>query len=169
MTVAFSTFMLALCAAHTNSILFLLWWEGGRVSDLLLGLFLTEGAMALAHRYVWHDPFGVFRIAAAMHSTHHRYPFNPNMDAQDILGTFTGLVVFLLLYATSGSLTVAAGAQLHHMLSMIVHDEMGHGRALTGGPWRGSEHFELHHQQPSKHTSVLWLEASQLAEKLSDP
>jgi hypothetical protein len=124
---------------------------------VLLGCVGSELVMCMWHRHVWHGKGPLTKFASICHSVHHHTPNNPLVDAQDILCLFSGFITFLAFFLITGCAPFASGVMIHYVLTMIVHDELSHGR-VSGTPVPWLAHFPQHHIHPSKYFSVLWLE-----------
>ncbi len=120
------------------------------------GLAISDALMGLAHRFLWHSTHPWLRLVSAAHATHHQNPGNSHVDSQDVLAFFTGALL-LPPAALLGS-GLFCGVVAYYPLALMVHDEFGHGRVFGHGSWRGSRHARLHHTEPTKHFTVMYLE-----------
>jgi hypothetical protein len=124
---------------------------------ITLGCVGSELAMSMWHRHVWHGKGTLTKFASKCHAVHHNAPNNLLVDAQDILGLVPGFVTFLAFFVFTGCASFASGVMVHYALTMLVHDELAHGRA-SGTPLNWLAHYPRHHMHPSESFSVLWLE-----------
>jgi len=127
------------------------------IMDLAVGFWMTEGIMYIIHRYMWHDPYGIFPWAQRSHAEHHLQPTNEQFDAQDLMAWLSGGIIFCVISILCGS-AVASGAFVHHLAAMVVHDEGAHGRMKFTGLLKRSVHVQKHHGNPSSHFSIIWEE-----------
>jgi hypothetical protein len=124
---------------------------------VLIGCVGSELVMCMWHRHIWHGTCHITQFAARCHAVHHCVPSNPLVDAQDIMCLFSGFVTFVTFFLTTQCASFASGVIVHYVLTMLVHDELSHGRA-SGKPVPWLAHFQRHHMHPNNSFSVLWIE-----------
>jgi hypothetical protein len=140
-------------------------WQEPSVPLLLVGTAASDILMAFWHRQVWHSSCSWLKWVADMHGEHHLHPENLKVDSQDVLALLMGWLTWIMFLVATRSWAFAAGTLLHFALSLLVHDEMGHGRASFKS-WRKMGHPIKHHGNPTRFFSVLWVELWHMAQDI---
>jgi len=133
------------------------------ILPFILGLVISDGVMGLFHRFIWHSQHPWLRYIAEAHAVHHKEPNNVRIDAQDILAYANGTLLLCAAVWLGLGVGICCGFGAYYPLAMLVHDEIGHGRASgRGSGWSFSLHTSLHHAEPKRHFTVVHLECSNL-------
>jgi hypothetical protein len=76
-----------------------------------------------------------------------------------------GGLLFSSLWFFAG-IEVATGVSLHHLVALLVHDELSHGRLRLLGASPRSYHAQRHHGNPEEHFSIVLAEISEGTKEL---